>query len=662
MPEQGETHTLRRHAIGYLLVPGAFAILAATGAVFTGLALDWPATARVTAAIAAFLLAVVLATIPGWVPAVARFLEPRVPAASAALWKLLLDKPSATTKRRILISCGLVCIGSLLLFALWPDGRTWSLVGITVSFAALLAYYGMKCCRSRGNKGKVFVALAAYLISLSANYLSSVTVRDETGATLGFAVKELKNLREGVGRANRSLDNLQRVPEQLNRIEQAISNQAPVSEEEDVESFEGVSRDVLRVALAENARILSRLDQFPFPVSLTESRLEDVLRFLGLVTNQSIEVDWDSLSEAGIDRDVSITFQCDKCTLEQALDGVFIAEARNFARYLRDKGRSDEGVEEMYRSLWGVSGNKIVVRYQLPAEASLPLLRRFSEAEDPAGASRKLVERLKRGGLDISAEPKSFTTTWLPLADEAIKRFRENPQFCSIELGQALRSGGWSMIVNQRWSDAERLQRASVEVFRAAGASTEDILAAYHALLIALDQLRKSDDYRQVLQDRLALARSDRTLEPSKLLNILMDTADAEFRRAEGIEAGRLLYAEALDLTQRRGDTRGRLSVQVRRCGTEIDSGDLRTGMSLAEGLISELETNQPVASVDRQWLDETLALAKASYGTGLAKSGRIDKARETFARATELVRRHSPEKSMLVNIIEYKRKQAIGD
>lgn len=662
MPEKINLDTSRRHAIGYMLVPSAFAILAATGALFTGLALDWPVAARVTAAIAAFLLAVVLATIPSWVPATARFLQPRLPAASNALWTLLLDKPSATTKRRVLVICGLVCAGSLLLFALWPDGRTWSLVGISMSFAALLAYYGMKCCRNRGNKGRVFVAFAAYLISLSANYLSSVTVRDETGATLGFAVKELKNLREDVGRANRSLDNLQSVPEQLNRIEQAISGQSPSPREQTVDTFEGVARDALRVALAENAQILSRIDQFPIPVNLNDNRLDDVLKYLGVVTNQSIEVDWDSLSEVGVDRDLDITFQCDKCTLEQALDGVFISEARRFARYLRDKGSSDSGVEEMYRSLWGVSSNKIVVRNRLPAEANVPLLRRFSEEEDPAGASRKLVQRLQRGGLDISAEPKSFTTAWFPLADEAIKRFRENPRFCSIELGQALRSGGWSMIINERWSDAERLQRASVEVFRAAGAGTDDILGAYHALLIVLDQLRKTDDYRQILKDRLALARSDRNLEPSKLLDILMDTAEAEFSQAEGAERGRALYAEALNLAQRRGDTRGRLSVQVRRCGTEIDKGDVRTGMSLAETLIGELETKQPGAGIDRRWIDETLAYAKASYGTGLAKTGSIDRAREMFDSATELVLRHNPEKSMPVGIVKFRRKQSIGD
>ena len=51
-----------------------------------------------------------------------------------------------------------------------------------------------------------------------------------------------------------------------------------------------------------------------------------------------------------------------------------------------------------------LNGNKIVVRNRLPAEANVALLRRFSEEEDPAGASRKLVQRLQRGSWGVHAE------------------------------------------------------------------------------------------------------------------------------------------------------------------------------------------------------------------------------------------------------------------
>ncbi len=61
----------------------------------------------------------------------------------------------------------------------------------------------------------------------------------------------------------------------------------------------------------EDRRVLATLQTTNIPASFTDNTLEDVLNFIATVTNLNVDVDWDSLAEAGVDRDslVSLNLQ-----------------------------------------------------------------------------------------------------------------------------------------------------------------------------------------------------------------------------------------------------------------------------------------------------------------------------------------------------------------
>lgn len=186
---------------------------AGVAAVLTTGALNWPIALRIGAAASAAVITVLLMTARLWGPWLYRFLQRRTPSIAAMFWHLCLDKHNPVLKRRVLTACTLAVAASFALYAIAPGARQWALVAITMALGALLGYLGLKCCRNRDGKGKVFAAIAGYLLSLSANYLADATARDQTGRTLASIMTVLEDIRRDVR-------------ETKGMVEQAL-NQAP---------------------------------------------------------------------------------------------------------------------------------------------------------------------------------------------------------------------------------------------------------------------------------------------------------------------------------------------------------------------------------------------------------------------------------------------------
>lgn len=189
---------------------------AGVAAVMTTSALSWPIALRLGAAASAVAIALLLMTARLWGVWLFRLLQARTPQAAALFWHLCLDKHNPALKRRVLTACAIVACASLILYAIFPEARQWALVGITMALGALLGYFGLKCCRNRDGKGKVFAAIAGYLLSLSANYLADATARDQTGKTLasvaGVLEEILREVRETKGMVRQALNQGPPVP------------------------------------------------------------------------------------------------------------------------------------------------------------------------------------------------------------------------------------------------------------------------------------------------------------------------------------------------------------------------------------------------------------------------------------------------------------------
>jgi hypothetical protein len=177
-------HSQRSLRRGTVVAPASLGLVVGLAAVATTAALNWPLTLRLSAAGVAFLLVVGMTTIRLWGPWLYKSLSSRAPRAAQLFWHICLNKHDDKLKHRVLTACGIAVGASLLLYAVWPEARQWALVGITLSGGAILGYLGMKCCRNKDGKGRVWVAIAGYLLSLSANYLADATARDETAKTL----------------------------------------------------------------------------------------------------------------------------------------------------------------------------------------------------------------------------------------------------------------------------------------------------------------------------------------------------------------------------------------------------------------------------------------------------------------------------------------------
>lgn len=69
-------------------------------------------------------------------------------------------------------------------------------------------------------------------------------------------------------------------------------------------------------------RTLATIQNAEFPVDFRDNRLADVFDFVGKLTNVDMDVDWDSLREAGIDPDDPVTLKISKAPADVILDRV----------------------------------------------------------------------------------------------------------------------------------------------------------------------------------------------------------------------------------------------------------------------------------------------------------------------------------------------------
>ncbi len=191
---------------GSFASPAALGLVVGAAAACTALAFNWPMAGRVTAAVAAFVIVLAVGAAGAWAPRLYFALRRNWPRVARLFWHLCLDKPSDGLRRTVLTSCAITAAVFLLLFAMWPEARTWTLFGTTVAVGTLLGYFGLRCCRNKDGKGKVFGAVAGYLLSLSANYLADSTARDETDHKLDGIYALLLRTNRGVEDANAKLD------------------------------------------------------------------------------------------------------------------------------------------------------------------------------------------------------------------------------------------------------------------------------------------------------------------------------------------------------------------------------------------------------------------------------------------------------------------------
>lgn len=73
---------------------------------------------------------------------------------------------------------------------------------------------------------------------------------------------------------------------------------------------------------AENREVLAALEQKKIPASFSSAPLEDVLEFIGAVGNLNVDVDWDALSNIGIERDTEVTLNLRPVPMRVVLDRV----------------------------------------------------------------------------------------------------------------------------------------------------------------------------------------------------------------------------------------------------------------------------------------------------------------------------------------------------
>lgn len=84
---------------------------------------------------------------------------------------------------------------------------------------------------------------------------------------------------------------------------------------------------------AENRRVLSSMATTKAPITLSENRFEDVVAFIGKVSNLPIDADWESLSAVGVEKDTPVTIKLPNVTIETALNKILNKVSRDqFAR------------------------------------------------------------------------------------------------------------------------------------------------------------------------------------------------------------------------------------------------------------------------------------------------------------------------------------------
>ena len=73
--------------------------------------------------------------------------------------------------------------------------------------------------------------------------------------------------------------------------------------------------------------MLASLENKRIPASFSSAPLEDVLEFIAAVGNLNVDVDWDALSNIGINRDTEVTLNLRPVPMRVVLDRV-LAHAR----------------------------------------------------------------------------------------------------------------------------------------------------------------------------------------------------------------------------------------------------------------------------------------------------------------------------------------------
>ncbi len=72
----------------------------------------------------------------------------------------------------------------------------------------------------------------------------------------------------------------------------------------------------------EDRRVLAELQSRRIPASFAANTLEDVLNFIGTVTNLNMDIDWQALGDIGIDRDAEVTLNLRPVPVKVVLDRV----------------------------------------------------------------------------------------------------------------------------------------------------------------------------------------------------------------------------------------------------------------------------------------------------------------------------------------------------
>ncbi len=73
---------------------------------------------------------------------------------------------------------------------------------------------------------------------------------------------------------------------------------------------------------AENREVLAALENKKIPASFSSAPLEDVLEFIAAVGNLNVDIDWDALSNIGINRDTEVTLNLRPVPMRVVLDRV----------------------------------------------------------------------------------------------------------------------------------------------------------------------------------------------------------------------------------------------------------------------------------------------------------------------------------------------------
>jgi type II secretory pathway component GspD/PulD (secretin)/tetratricopeptide (TPR) repeat protein len=113
----------------------------------------------------------------------------------------------------------------------------------------------------------------------------------------------------------------------------------------------------------ENRAVLAKMDTTKIPLDLTDNRFEDVLKFVSQVTQLPIDVDWESLSNVGVNKDSEVTLKMQsKLSVKNALERVLNKVSKDInakAGWAVENGVINVASEETLKK------NKVLVIYNI---------------------------------------------------------------------------------------------------------------------------------------------------------------------------------------------------------------------------------------------------------------------------------------------------------